>query len=374
MKTLVLSSLLGVLCLPLSAESAGEWVGYVTYAPSPVASSQGVYDEDWHWLKDVAGLLKPEASTLLGRRNPDHWMSFTDKGTWWLLQIHDETAMFNYRARIDAKTGGVIVEKGVDWAGSNRDADATRATSLAVGYVERARLAKDLFPSPALIQTSGAGAATHTDTPAMTDPHATSTSMHGDMSLGNGGTELWQRLVDGNLRFVSGRVLHPNQSLARVEETAKGQKPFAIVVTCSDSRVPPEVLFDQGLGDLFVIRTAGEVVTEVELGSIEYAVDHLGAAYLLVLGHERCGAVDATVKGGELPPNIEAIAAQIRPAVEAARFFKGDPVDNAVREHAKLVLAKIKGDPIVAEALHAGKLNLKAAYYDLDTGKVAALP
>lgn len=197
---------------------------------------------------------------------------------------------------------------------------------------------------------------------------------HGDMMVGNGGLEHWQCLVDGNLRFVSGKVLHPNQSMARIEETAQGQKPFAIVVTCSDSRVPPELLFDQGLGDLFVIRTAGEVVTEVELGSIEYAVEHLGASYIVVLGHERCGAVDATLKGGDLPPNIEAIAAQIRPAVQAARFFKGNLLDNAVREHAKLVLAKIKGDALLAEFLHEGKLNLKAAYYDLDTGRVSALP
>jgi carbonic anhydrase len=162
--------------------------------------------------------------------------------------------------------------------------------------------------------------------------------------------------------------------MARIEETAKGQKPFTIVVTCSDSRVPPEVLFDQGLGDLFVVRTAGEVVTEVELGSIEYALEHLKATYLVVLGHERCGAVEATLKGGDLPPNIEAIAAQIRPAIEASRFFKGDPLDNAVRENAKMVLAKIKGDAIVSQAIKEGRFNLKAAYYDLDTGKVAALP
>jgi carbonic anhydrase len=184
----------------------------------------------------------------------------------------------------------------------------------------------------------------------------------------------WQRLVDGNLRFVSGQVTHPNQSMARVDETAKAQHPFAIVVSCSDSRVPPEVLFDQGIGDLFVVRTAGEVVTEVELGSIEYAVEHLGAPYLVVLGHKRCGAVEATLKGGDLPPDIEAIAAQIRPAVEAARFLPGDPLDNAVRENASLVLGKIKATPLLATAMKEGKLNVKAAYYDLDTGKVAALP
>jgi carbonic anhydrase len=161
--------------------------------------------------------------------------------------------------------------------------------------------------------------------------------------------------------------------MARVAETAKGQKPFAVVVCCSDSRLPPEILFDQGLGDLFVVRTAGEVVTEVELGSIEYAIEHLGAQYIVAMGHKKCGAVDATVKGGELPPNIEAIAEQIRPAVESARFFKGDLLDNSIRENAKLVLKKIKGSDILSEAFKSGKLNFKAAYYDIETGKVSAL-
>lgn len=359
----------GVAALPLNAEASGAWAGYVTYAPGPVTTSMGVHDADWKWMKDTASLLALGDFTFVGRRDADHWMGLSNMGTWWLVQIHDETAKFNFRARVDARTGQITVEKGVDWVGSDRNADAARAAGLALGYIERARQSQDLFASDHAVVDDHAASADHG-----TAPSHEATSVHGDMTLGNGGTEHWQRLVDGNLRFVSGKVLHPNQSMARLEETAKGQKPFAIVVTCSDSRVPPEVLFDQGIGDLFVVRTAGEVVTEVELGSIEYAVEHLKATYLVVLGHERCGAVDATLKDGDLPPNIEAIAAQIRPAVEASRFFKGDPLDNAIRENAKHVLAKIKGDEIIAEALHAGHLNLKAAYYDLDTGKVAALP
>lgn len=382
MRNIVLSALLGALALPLVAAvpATDTWVGYVTYAPGPVATSVGVLDTDWQWMKDVTGLLAPGGFTFVGRRDDDHWMGLTRMGTGWLLQIRDATNRFNFRAQVNPMTGLITVEKGVDWAGQDRNADATHAASLAVGYVERARMQKDLFPAKAMPDAQVADA--HADPQAVADPHAaaghstaeTNGADHGDMMLGNGGAELWQRLVDGNLRFVSGKVTHPHQSMARLEQTGKGQKPFAIIVTCSDSRLPPEILFDQGIGDLFVIRTAGEVVTEVELGSIEYAVEHLGATYLVVLGHERCGAVDATLKGGDLPPNIEAIAAQIRPAVEASRFFKGDPLDNAVRENAKVVLAKIKGDEIIAEALHAGTLNLKAAYYDLDTGKVAALP
>lgn len=374
MNKFVLLALLATLTLPLVADTPGDWVAYVTYAPGPVVTEIGVHDADWQWMKDITNLLPRDGFTFVGRRDDDHWMGLTQKGAWWLLQIRDASNRFNFRARVDATTGRITVERGVDWSGADRDADAAHAATLALAYVERARTMKDLFPLP-MAPAAPAMMASAMAAPSMEAPHATAPAMsvHG-ADLGSGGAELWQRLVDGNLRFVGGMVTHPNQSMARIEETAMGQKPFAIVVTCSDSRVPPEVLFDQGLGDLFVIRTAGEVVTEVELGSIEYAIEHLKATYLVVLGHERCGAVDATLKGGDLPPNIEAIAAQIRPAVEAARFFKGDPLDNAVRENAKMVLAKIKGDEIVAEALRNGQLNVKAAYYDLDTGKVAALP
>jgi carbonic anhydrase len=272
--------------------------------------------------------------------------------------------------------------------------DVEHAVQLAVGYLQRVRTDKSVFAVQPSMTAESLGTPanpfaekTTTTEKTITVEKTTTTERPANAEKATKGPEVtaeakasqpvgdatWQRLVEGNLRFVSGKVLRPNQTMARIAETAKGQKPFAVVVTCSDSRVPPELLFDQGFGDLFVVRTAGEVVTEVELGSIEYAVEHLGAQYILVLGHERCGAVDATVKGGELPPNIEAIAEQIRPAVESARFFKGDLLDNAVRENAKLVLKKIKGSEILSEFFKEGKLNFKAAYYDLDTAKVAAL-
>jgi carbonic anhydrase len=379
MKTLVLAALAGVLALPVAAESGG-WVGYVTFAPGPPAATVGLMDNDLVWLRERAKLTPTNTLTFLGRRDGDHWMALTNRGSTWLLQIHDESAQYNFRAVVQPMSGKMVVERGVDWAGSDRQADADRSAAMAVGYVSRARRAADLFPQGATLTAPAPMTAAAPMTPAVammtpTEPGmAQPVALIPDPMLGSGGLATWQTLVDGNLRFVSGKVTHPDQSMARVQETAKGQHPFAIVVACSDSRVPPEVLFDQGIGDLFVVRTAGEVVTEVELGSIEYAVEHLGASYLVVLGHKRCGAVEATLKGGDLPPNLEAIAAQIRPAVEAARFFKGDLLDNAVRENTKVVLAKIQGTPALAEALHAGKLNLKAAYYDIDTGKVAALP
>jgi carbonic anhydrase len=392
MQKLVLTALFGVLTVSAWAETSGTWAGYVTYG-SPAATALVVPAAELRWLDETVRLLPPGGFTFLGRRDADHWMALTNKGGWWLLQIHDETARFNFRAQV-TPAGKIAVEKGVDWTGLNKAQDAAQAAGLALAYLERARSAEALFPGPPgahdaagahdahAMPAASHGAAPAHDAPASAHDapaagHAAPATGHGasvDPALGTGGTSLWQKLVDGNLRFVSGQVTHPNQDMARIEETAKGQHPFAIVVSCSDSRVPPEVLFDQGIGDLFVVRTAGEVVTEVELGSIEYAVEHLGATYLVVLGHKKCGAVDATLKGGDVPPNIEAIAAQIRPAVEAARFFKGDALDNAVRENAKTVLAKIKGSEILAEAMHAGKLNLKAAYYDIDTGKVAALP
>lgn len=361
-----------------AADTDSRWQGYVTYEPKPVLSQVGLEDNDLKWMRDTAALLEPNAFTFLGRRDADHWMGLTRTKAGWLVQIHDETARFNFRATIGPRTGVITVERGVDWSGMDRQADANEAARMAVGYVQRARQSLDLFPvpnteKPKIVEKPAmAEKPTMAEKPAMSEKPTMAELP--DAMLGKGGMEQWQKLVDGNLRFVSGTVLHPNQSQMRITETAKGQKPFAIVVSCSDSRVPPEILFDQGLGDLFVVRTAGEVVTEVELGSIEYAVEHLGAHYLVVLGHKKCGAVDATLKGGDLPPNIEAIAAQIRPAVEASRFFKGDPLDNAVRENAKLVLAKIKTTPALAQALREGQLNLKAAYYDIDSGKVAALP
>lgn len=188
--------------------------------------------------------------------------------------------------------------------------------------------------------------------------------------------EALQRLVQGNARFVAGRLspTTPDGIAARRAETAKGQKPFAIVVGCSDSRVGPEVIFDQKVGDIFVVRTAGEVVDPVELGSVEYAVAHLGSPLIMVLGHEQCGAVAAAVAGAREPGHIDAVLRAIEPAVRQTKGEPGDPVHNAVVAQALNVAAQLRGsEPILKEAVESGKLTVVAGIYNLQTGKVTLL-
>lgn len=181
-------------------------------------------------------------------------------------------------------------------------------------------------------------------------------------------------LADGNARFAAGISSGPHREIERRQELVKGQHPSAVVVSCSDSRVPPELVFDQGLGDLFVVRTAGEVVGDLELGSIEYAVEHLGAPVIIVLGHNQCGAVAATIKDGELPSHIAAVARQISPAVELARHKYGDLLQNAVEENVRRVMARLmKDSPIVAEAVHNRHARIMGAVYDLNSGAVRFL-
>ncbi len=180
-----------------------------------------------------------------------------------------------------------------------------------------------------------------------------------------------RRLMDGNRRFVEGNATHGHQQADRRAEVAKGQKPFAIIVTCSDSRVAPEILFDQGLGDIFVIRTAGNVVDDVGLGSIEYAVEHLGAQLVVVLGHGRCGAVSAVVAGGEVHGHLHAIVEAIQPAVEKVKDEPGDPVENAVRANVRAIVKHLEhAAPILPAEIKAGKLKILGACYSLDSGRV----
>jgi len=183
-----------------------------------------------------------------------------------------------------------------------------------------------------------------------------------------------EQLLAGNERFVRQTRSYPNQTIARRTEIAAQQKPFAIILGCSDSRVPPEILFDQGLGDLFVVRVAGHVPSESILGSIEYAVEHLGIPLILVLGHKRCGAVEATVKGGEAPAHIRSLMQMIQPAVEKARSRSGDLLDNAIRAHIEGIVTQLKATPpILDEWVKKEKAKIIGAYYDLDNGRVQAL-
>ena len=138
-------------------------------------------------------------------------------------------------------------------------------------------------------------------------------------------------LMEGDNRFASGTVKHPNLTAKRRQTTAKeGQKPFAVVLACSDSRVPVEEFFDQGIGDIFTVRNAGNVASQTDIGSIEYAVDHLGSPLVLVMGHSGCGAVTATVEGGEAPPNIKAFEDFIAPALAKVKTVHPDKTGEAL--------------------------------------------
>ncbi|MGK5678540.1 carbonic anhydrase [Actinoplanes sp. URMC 104] len=187
-----------------------------------------------------------------------------------------------------------------------------------------------------------------------------------------------RELLRGNRRFVTGRTRHPHQNVAAVHRLAAAQDPFAIVLGCADSRVASEILFDQGLGDVFDNRVAGNIVDDLLLGSIEYAVEEFEPPLLLVLGHERCGAVSATVNlirsGGQAPGHIAAIVDALRPIVEPVLSQPGDAVENGVRANVRAQVAALTASsPIIREKVEAGRLGVAGARYDLDTGKVTLL-
>lgn len=186
-------------------------------------------------------------------------------------------------------------------------------------------------------------------------------------------------LKEGHARFLADKPTLSPQDHERRLEIARTQTPFAVVVSCSDSRVPPELLFNCGLGELFIVRNAGNTVDTVALGSIEYAVMVLGVPLVLVLGHERCGAVDAALavveKNATYPGSLGQMIEPIIPAVLKARSAGGlegeDLLDAAVRENVRRVVARLRNsEPVLLEPLHAGKLKIVGARYDLDDGTV----
>jgi carbonic anhydrase len=189
--------------------------------------------------------------------------------------------------------------------------------------------------------------------------------------------EALQRLLEGNQRYVANKSIDLNESQSRRAEVAKGQSPFATIFSCVDSRVPPELIFDRGLGDLFVIRTAGQVIDNAVLGSLEFGVAELKIPLLMVIGHEKCGAVKATVEAVENNATAEAeinwLVDGIRPAVEAAKTQSGDLLDNAVKANVSLTVERLKGSSILSEAVENDDLKIAGARYDLDTGIVEAI-
>ncbi len=181
-------------------------------------------------------------------------------------------------------------------------------------------------------------------------------------------------LIDGNARYVADQPLEFSRSDRR-ELAAPAQLPFAIVLGCSDSRVPPEILFDQGLGAVFTVRNAGNIADDIAIGSMEYAVEHFATPLIVVLGHQRCGAVMATVSsvasGTMPPPHIASVVRAIRPAVEASKSMPGDAVENAITTHVRQTVAALKASrPVLAAAVAAGRLEIVGAEYHLSHGEV----
>ncbi len=185
-----------------------------------------------------------------------------------------------------------------------------------------------------------------------------------------------QKLAAGNSRFSHHHPVHPDEDIKRMISISKEQHPFAAIVCCSDSRVPPELLFDQGFGDLFVIRTAGNIIGGVELGSIEYAVEHLGIKLIIVMGHENCGAVKAFIAGGEAPGHIKEIVDSLKNEQEIIKIPVTDVnrLDDCVIANVWHGVNELKtASAIIHEKIEKNELQIVAARYDLDDLKVTLL-
>ena len=181
-----------------------------------------------------------------------------------------------------------------------------------------------------------------------------------------------KKLLEGNQRYITGGALHPNQSFEHRIELTKGQKPIAAILTCADSRVSPEIIIDQGLGDLFVLRVAGNVINDMFIGSLEYAVEHLNVSLLMVLGHSQCGAVDATIKGGNPPGHINSLVQAIKPALDRLKKQSPDWVNIVAKENVKIGVERLRTiDPILTARYDEGDIDIVGAFYDIKSGKVS---
>jgi carbonic anhydrase len=186
--------------------------------------------------------------------------------------------------------------------------------------------------------------------------------------------QLWSQLVAGNHRFATGKG-PPHDLQAQRKSLTKTQHPQVAVLSCSDSRVPPELIFDAGLGDLFVVRSAGEDDDAIVIGSLEYAVEHLGSSVIVVMGHEGCGAVTAACSGGKPESdNLEAVVSPIAPSCSKMDRTKPETLDLAVRDHVRKVSQEIVAkSELLRKSIEEGKLEIIEAYYSLDTGEVTRL-
>jgi carbonic anhydrase len=200
---------------------------------------------------------------------------------------------------------------------------------------------------------------------AWADELADSESLSPDIALKN--------LMEGNQRFVQQQPKHPNQSQARLQEVAQAQHPFVTILSCADSRVAAELIFDQGIGNIFDIRIAGNVAIPEAIGSIEYAVELLGTPLLMVLGHERCGAVTAAVQNEPLAGKMNTFVKAIKPAIAMTKGMSGNAVENVVIANVQYQIEILKRSPILIQKLHSGKLKIVGGRYDLDTGTVTLI-
>jgi len=181
-------------------------------------------------------------------------------------------------------------------------------------------------------------------------------------------------LKQGNKRFIEEKSIKPHQDFQRIKEVSLGQKPIATIVRCSDSRVPSEIIFDQGLGDLFVVRTAGQVSTFASWGSIEFGYAVLGANLIVVMGHTKCGAVAAACKIPDLPGHIVTLINAIKPAAQLAKTQTGDEVENAVKTNEAMQVQQLQNlEPVLTKGVQNGELKIVGAVYNLETGKVEFL-
>lgn len=183
-----------------------------------------------------------------------------------------------------------------------------------------------------------------------------------------------QKLMDGNQRFIQHKLRHPDQSETRVHEVAQAQHPFVTLLSCADSRVPAEIVFDQGIGDIFDVRIAGNIATSEAIGSIEYSAVLLGTPLLMVLGHERCGAVTAAVQREALLGEIGSFVKAIQPAVDRVANQPGDAVENAVVANVNYQIEQLKQrSSLLTERVQSGTLKIVGGRYDLDTGEVTII-
>lgn len=180
-----------------------------------------------------------------------------------------------------------------------------------------------------------------------------------------------KKLQEGNDRYINELSISHADWSAKRTALIKDQKPFAIIVSCSDSRVPPEIIFDQSIGHLFVIRIAGNVVDDFAIGSIEYGVTVLGAKLIVVLGHSNCGAVDAALKGMKFDNHIQEILDEILPAIKSLKNRSPNSLELAIKQNVRNVEETLKNSkPVLAKLFIEGSLKIEGGYYHLDTGKV----